>query len=163
MTQQQPALADLYKGWDVYQQHLIEAVSPLTTEQLALRAAPQLRSVGELAAHIIGCRAGWFHLVLGKGDSEFAALGTWDEHEAPERSAAELVKGLEVTWQVIQDALSHWTFADLAELVHYTDEDGKVDTFTRQWVIWHVLEHDMHHGGELSYSLGMHDLQGLDI
>jgi hypothetical protein len=22
---------------------------------------------------------------------------------------------------------------------------------SRQWVIWHVIEHDLHHGGELSF------------
>jgi hypothetical protein len=31
---------------------------------------------------------------------------------------------------------------------------------TRAWVTWHVLEHDLHHGGELALALGM---QGLAI
>ena len=26
---------------------------------------------------------------------------------------------------------------------------------TRQWVIWHLIEHDVHHGGEISLTLGM--------
>jgi hypothetical protein len=30
-------------------------------------------------------------------------------------------------------------------------------------IIWHVIEHDRHHGGELSFSLGMHGLAALDI
>jgi uncharacterized damage-inducible protein DinB len=25
----------------------------------------------------------------------------------------------------------------------------------RQWIVWHVLEHEIHHGGELSLALGM--------
>ena len=67
------------------------------------------------------------------------------------------------TWQVIQDALNHWTIADLAELVHDTDEHGEDHTSTRQWVIWHLIEHDLHHGGELSFTLGMHGLTGITI
>jgi uncharacterized damage-inducible protein DinB len=36
-------------------------------------------------------------------------------------------------------------------------------TYTRGWVIWHVIEHDIHHGGEIAYSLGMHGLTAPDI
>jgi len=30
-------------------------------------------------------------------------------------------------------------------------------------VIWQVIEHDLHHGGELSFSLGMHNLAAPDL
>jgi uncharacterized damage-inducible protein DinB len=29
---------------------------------------------------------------------------------------------------------------------------------SRAWVVWHVMEHDLHHGGELSLTLGLHGL-----
>jgi uncharacterized damage-inducible protein DinB len=29
---------------------------------------------------------------------------------------------------------------------------------SRSWVIYHVMEHDLHHGGELSLTLGIHGL-----
>jgi len=32
---------------------------------------------------------------------------------------------------------------------------------TRQWIIWHVLEHEIHHGGELSLALGNYELEGI--
>jgi uncharacterized damage-inducible protein DinB len=35
--------------------------------------------------------------------------------------------------------------------------DKPVDV-SRAWVVWHVLEHDLHHGGELSLTLGLHGL-----
>ena len=158
MTEQPIALLPLYKGWDTYQERLIKAIEPLSLEQLSLRIAPQLRSIGELATHIIGARAGWLYYTLEKGDEQMVVLASQPAH-----SAAELVNGLEATWHVIQDALSHWTIADLAELVHDTDENGEDQTYTRQWVIWHLIEHDMHHGGELSFTLGMHGLVGVDI
>ncbi len=40
-------------AWDRHHQLLREATRPLSADQLALRAAPQLRSVGELVAHVI--------------------------------------------------------------------------------------------------------------
>ncbi len=158
MAEQPMSLLPLYKGWESYQKLLIKAIEPLSLEQLSLRIAPQLRSIGELASHIIGARAGWLYYTLEKGDEQMTTLAS-----QPARSAAELVNGLEVTWQIMQEALSHWTIADLAGIVHDTDENGEDQTYTRQWVIWHLIEHDMHHGGELSFTLGMHGLTGIDI
>jgi uncharacterized damage-inducible protein DinB len=163
MTDNHLPLTTFYKGWDVYQQHLVTAIAPLSAEQLALRAAPHLRSVGGNAAHIIGARAGWSYYVLERGDEHLAALANWDQADQPVHSAAELVKGLEATWQVLQDALNHWTIADLAGLVRDIEDTGEAQTYTRQWVIWHLIEHDMHHGGELSFTLGMHNLPAIDI
>ena len=33
--------------------------------------------------------------------------------------------------------------------------------YSRQRVIWHVLEHEIHHGGELSLALGGYGLEGI--
>jgi uncharacterized damage-inducible protein DinB len=163
MAEQPISLLPLYKGWDTYQERLIKAVEPLSLDQLSLRLAPHLRSIGENGAHIVGTRAGWLYYVLEQGDDNLVALASWNQADQPARSAAELVHGLEATWQVIQDTLTHWTTADLAEMVHDTDENGEEQTYTRQWVIWHLIEHDLHHGGELSFTLGMHGLTGITI
>jgi uncharacterized damage-inducible protein DinB len=157
------ALAPLYRGWDGYQQHLVIALAPLSADQLALRAAPHLRSVEEIATHIIGARARWLYYVLREGGEDLAALGTWDRPSQPDRSAVELVSGLEATWRVIHDGLDRWTIADLEEVFHDTDENGEDETFTRQWVIWHLIEHDLHHGGEISFALGMHGVPAIDL
>ena len=72
------------------------------------------------------------------------------------------MSGLEKTWQVMQEVLGRYTFADLQSTVQ--DEwEGKIYTYTRGWVIWHVIEHDIHHGGEIAYSLGRHGLTAPDI
>jgi hypothetical protein len=36
-------------------------------------------------------------------------------------------------------------------------------TLSRRWVIWHLLEYDLHHDGELLLTLGMHGLPTPDI
>lgn len=163
MSENSVALSSIYQGWDVYQQHLIDALAPLSSDQLALRPASHLRSVEVIARHIIGARARWLHYVLGIHDEDIVQLGTWDRHDQPSRSASELVRGLTVSWQALHNALEHWTVADLNETVYDTDDDGKVEAFTRQWVIWHLIEHDLHHGGELSFALGMHNVPAIDL
>ena len=167
MTENHIPLATFYKGWDVYQQHLVNALAPLSPDQLALRAAPHLRSIGMIATHIIAVRVRWFHNLMGEGSSNLAPIATWDRSDEPSRTSAELVSGLETTWQMIQDALARWTPADLEQLFQdwYPGEEYRGDEpwLTRQWIIWHVIEHDLHHGGELSFALGIHGLAAIDL
>ena len=155
-------LAIMTEGWQKYQSELSKALAPLSNEQLALRAAPHLHSIEELARHIIAVRAGWYHDILREGDDAFDALSYWDSPGYPTRSASELVNGLALTWQVMQEALSHYTPTDL-QVVFEEEKEGQNYLHTRGWVVWHVIEHDLHHGGEIGYSLGIHGLQALDI
>ena len=48
------------------------------------------------------------------------------------------------------------------------DLDGEYKTLDGQphalrWIIWHVLEHEVHHRGELSLALGLLGHQGLEV
>src|SRR5215813_12636164 len=155
MAEQQTNLLSFYKGWDAYQALLIKAIAPLSSEQLALRVAPHLRSLGENVAHIISGRVSNFHLLMGEGGAELAPLEQWDLPAAPPRSATELVRGLEATWQMIQTALVRWTPANLDDIFTET-QDEQTYSFARQGIIWSTIKHDLHHGGEVSFTLGMH-------
>ena len=157
-TTSDQSLTPFYAGWDRYNRLLIEAVAPLTPDHLALRVAPDVRTVIELATHIISARAWWFHGVLGEGDASFTDFYPWDSENPPTLNAAHLEMGLEKTWRLIADALARWTPADLD--APFTTRHG---SHTRQWVIWHVIEHDIHHGGELSLTLGSHGLSAPDL
>ena len=163
MSEDTSTLSVFYQGWYNYQQLLTKVIAPLPSELLTLRASPQQRSLGEILLHMIGARARWFHDVMGVGDKEFAEMGRWDRKGKPTRDAAELVHGLETTWRVMQETLVAWTPEDMQYSYTYKDESGESETFTRQWVIWHLIEHDLHHGGEVSLILGMHGLQAPDL
>ena len=162
MTDTNITLAMMTEGWQTYQRELSKALAPLSTEQLALRAAPHLRSIGELACHMIAARAGWYHDVLREGDDAFEAISYWDVPDSPTRSANEIVNGFTLSWQVIQEALARYTPTDLQVVFEYV-LNGQTYMYARGWVVWHVIEHDLHHGGEIGYSLGMHGLQAPDI
>jgi len=113
MSETPANVSPFYQGWDVYQDLLIKAIAPLSAEQLTLRAAPHLRSIGEILTHIIAVRVRWFHGLMGEGSEDIAPVGEWDRRGQPVRSAAELVSGLEQSLRFVQECLSHWTPADL--------------------------------------------------
>ena len=194
MTEHQPSLLPFYAGWGIYNQHLVAAIAPLTVEQLALRTTPHHWSIGMYATHIVANRAWWFHARMGEGSADLTSLELWalgicEGGVDPLHTAAELVDGLEKTWQMIQNTLARLTSADLEQVFPPLDQAERLrhaklvepalqpfaqmwldaarlagevrPARSRQWIIWHVLEHEIHHGGELSLALGGHGLPGI--
>ncbi len=171
MPEEGYTLTTIFESWRQYQEHIASAITPLAAEQMTLRAAPGLRSIGELSLHIVGCRMFWFTEALGEdGGEKLEPYARWnrvalespyasDEAyasalQAPVPSGAELAEGLNRTGQFMADRLARWSAADMRHIVG-NEADGEA---TRAWVVWHVLEHDLHHGGEISLTLGMHGL-----
>jgi uncharacterized damage-inducible protein DinB len=165
MTEHAVPLSVVYEGWDHYQRDLLKAVTPLSPEQLALPVAPTHWPIGMLVQHIINDRIWWFDLWMGEGSPEVASFMHWEEEEVGKsvHPAAELVAGLEATWGMIEHTLTRWTVADLGFV--FTPPDTLTETerkvfgpSTRQDIIFHVLRHDMHHGGELAVGMGGYHL-----
>ena len=165
MTEQASPLVTFYKqGWENYQQAFVQTIAPLSVEQLALPLAPHHWSIGEHLAHMIDARISWFCGWMGE---ELADAARWHEARSGDAQAAyeaaELVAMFEKTWHVISSALDRWTSADLERLFsapaahqawlrsHGEEEEPPQ---TRQWIVWHVMEHEIHHGGELALVLG---------
>ncbi|MFI5272210.1 MAG: DinB family protein, partial [Ktedonobacterales bacterium] len=78
-------------------------------------------------------------------------------------SAAELVAGLEATWGMIERALARWTVADLGHVFNppatLTEAERQIfGPSTRQEILFHVLRHEIHHGGELAVGMGGYHL-----
>jgi uncharacterized damage-inducible protein DinB len=175
MSTSAAGLQTFYEGWANYQGLVAEAIRGLTPEQLGSRTAPHQWAVWQLAGHMAGSRAYWFHDILGEGDlatSEMFRVESttvpdlpledagWEDDEDHPRGASEIVKAFDLTWTMIDECLRRWTADDLA--VEFTRERRSgTETFTRQWVIWHLVEHDLHHGGEISQILGSHGIPAL--
>src|SRR2546428_1926515 len=102
------ALASVFDGWEGHQISLVKAVEPLTREQLSYRPTPGLRTVREIVNHIAGGRVGWL-LRIGEGSMELAGqVEAWDKGDGASENAAELVRRLEVSWQLVEEKLKNW-------------------------------------------------------
>jgi uncharacterized damage-inducible protein DinB len=166
------------EGWAGHQRMLLEAIRPLTAEQLSSRTAPFQWAVWQLAAHMAGSRAYWFHDVLGEGDAAVREMfrvdsttvpdlpledAGWEDDERHPRTACELVEAFDLTWTMIADGLGRWTEEDLGMELSRIRRSGEVETFTRAWVVWHLIEHDLHHGGEISQILGTNGIPAPEL
>ena len=146
------------RGWLDYADQLVVVVRPLTEEQLAQRIAPNLRSAGEIIGHIITGRAFWFQEVLKEqaDNGELKKLAEWFLQPDVALTAEKLAHGLEVTAALMRDAMARWTPAQLAEQI-VLPWIGPKYPITRACVVWHEIEHTLHHGGELTQTLGLSD------
>lgn len=155
-------LAVIYENWRGFQDKLRQCITPLSDEQLRLQPAAGMWPLGQIVQHIISVRAGWFSGTLQDHDDGMQAYMLWGQRESPARSAAEMARGLEETWAFIEARLQRWTPADCAQT--FPDEwEGQTYQVSRSWVIYHVMEHDIYHGGEVSLILGMNGLSGLNL
>ena len=123
-----PVLQPFYEGWVTHQRLLLAAIADLSPEQFALRATPDQTAIWQLASHMAGSRAYWFHDVLGEGDAairdmfrvasttvpglalEFAG---WEDDETQPRTATEIVDAFHLTWGMVMECLERWTADDI--------------------------------------------------
>ena len=170
-----PVLQAFYEGWAHHQRLLLAAIGDLDQDELSLRTAPEEMAIWQIASHMAGSRAYWFHDILGEGDPAvrdmFRVASTtvpglpledagWEDDETHPRTAAEIVDAFHQTWVLIEGCLERWT-AD--ELTVQLPQGSSGRLTTRGWVIWHLMEHEAHHGGAISLVLGTNGLPGLDM
>lgn len=174
MLNTQESLQAIFEGWNGYHQSIVNAVKPLSPEQLIWRPAQNFNSVGELVRHIGLGRLPWLLRMDAPGSSEVANhIREWGQDSDGNRSfeeesiaiteqPAELVHWLEMTWGIIENTLSSWTVADLWQTYHH-NWNGQIYVVSRQWTLWRVLNHDLHHGGELSLMLGLQGIEAFEL
>lgn len=114
---------------------------------------PNLRTPGEIAEHIVFGRALHLHQTLGERAVEITPLLQWDDAGNPPHTAAEILEGLELTWQVMTDCLMRGAPTDVI-----TEQDQSIIQ-----TIWGLLDHDLPHAGELSLLLGAVGISGVEI
>jgi uncharacterized damage-inducible protein DinB len=174
MSESTAKLSTILDGWQGYQQSMVNAVKPLTPDQLRWRPAENFNSVGELVRHISLGRIEWFMRMSAPGSEELASqVLEWEEDEDGNRHIVEsafpiaenpgaLVIWLENTWQMIEQTIHTWTVSDIAQTYPHR-WNGKIYTPSRQWTIWRIMNHDLHHGGELSLMLGLQGIEAFEL
>ena len=104
------------------------------------------RTVGGILRHIINLQQGWIHFVI------FRALPSWpEEDEEGLDTVAAIRSKLEQVFSETMDHLSTIPVEDLNRVVQ-VPEDGVPKM---SWILWHVLEQQIHHRGELFLCLSL--------
>jgi uncharacterized damage-inducible protein DinB len=104
--------------------------------------------------HIADCESYWLHWVV---RHEIEQWKYYDFADHPTKPAIkDVLRGTRKKTIAFLDSLDE---CDL-DTVYKTPEG---QAFTLRWIIWHVLEHEIHHRGELSLALGLLGRKGLNV
>ncbi|MCK5053163.1 MAG: DinB family protein [Anaerolineales bacterium] len=148
-------LSQMFDHWRQVRSDLLTTMDKYSADHLAFVPFKTAMSVGQIMLHIAGAEEGWFRYVIG-----------WDYDEWPqEYSLADYpnvgsIKAL--LTEVHTRTEAYLDTQDLDDLERRIDAPwGK--SIPLGWIIWHVMEHEIHHRGELSLILGMLGREGLDV
>jgi uncharacterized damage-inducible protein DinB len=146
--------AELFSHWEKVRAGLLLALDQLTDEQLAFVPREGLWSLRTVALHIATAEEGWFRYVV------TGELDEWPEVDESEYPTVASIKAL--LMQV------HGRTEDYLQTLNATDLDWVITTFwgakvSLRWIIWHVLEHEVHHRGEIYLMLGLMGMEAPDV
>jgi uncharacterized damage-inducible protein DinB len=143
----------IFKHWEEIRRDLLAGLDLFSDEQLAFRPAARYeRNVGDIARHIASAECFWFqHVVGGQPETHFTA--------AQYPTLAAIKTALAEAHQKTLACLDTLTEADLERTV----KTPWGEELSLYHIIWHVIDHECHHRGELYLCLGMLGIEGPDI
>ena len=147
-------LDELFAHWEHVRHGLLSTMDLFEEEELAYRPFGESWTVGDLMRHVPNAEAGWFqYVVRGK-------LPAWPVHEAEGYATIGAIQ--ELMAGVHAETMEYLAGFGLEELNRPVSTPWG-ETLTLSWVTWHVLEHEIHHRGELSLILGLLGRKGLEV
>lgn len=147
-------LNEMFSHWEQVRADLIKTLDSFAPSELLYVPFEGAWSVGQIGLHIADCEDNWLHGVVG-GEIEpwiFYDIADYPTHE-------EIKKILEKARERTVKLLNQFTHEDLDR--RFELPEGQA--LPLSWIIWHVLEHEIHHRGELSLILGTLGREGLDV
>ena len=144
----------LFAHWEQVRKDTILTIEKFSNEELAYTPFEDSWSVGTIALHIADCEYYWLHYLAMKDTHPPFSFKLADY---PVKQSI-----IEVLNQVHEKTLSFLNGLDEKDL-ETLFTTSRQDTFTLYWMIWHVVEHEIHHRGELSLIHGLLGRQGLDV
>jgi uncharacterized damage-inducible protein DinB len=145
---------ELFGHWKTVRHGLLEALDLLTDEQLAFVPREGLWSLGKVACHIAEAEEGWFRYAVSRELTEWPTFADKDEYSLePVKALLSDVHDRTEVYLATVDA------ASLDRAIH-TPWGEEIPL---RWIIWHVLEHEVHHRGEIFLMLGLMGMKAPDI
>jgi uncharacterized damage-inducible protein DinB len=145
---------ELFGHWHEVREGLVQTLDKLTDEQLDFVPRKGLWSLGTVARHIADAEEGWFRYVVA------CERADWPHYSAQQYPTVKAVKDLLAEVHARTEVyLTSLNVADLDQTIK-TPWGANLPL---RWIVWHVLEHEIHHRGEISLMLGLLGMEGLDV
>ena len=144
----------IFFRWKAIRKELLEVLELFDDSELDYTPFPGSWSVGKIFLHIAETEDYWIHYLVRK---ELSENPHYELTEFPSISAIRMklrvaAERTDLFMESLKEPDLEWQF-----------RTPRGDNLVLYNVFWHVLEHTLHHRGELSLILGMLGRKGLDV
>ncbi|MGD8456767.1 MAG: DinB family protein [Anaerolineales bacterium] len=146
-------LSDMFSHWEQVRSDLMQTIDKFSQDELTFTPFDSAWPAGQIMLHIADCEDNWLHGVV-RGEFEPWIGYPLEEHP----TKADI---LDVLNAARSRTIPYLQSLDERNLDQKYMVEG--EEYTLKWIIWHVLEHEIHHRGELSLILGILGRDGLDV
>lgn len=147
--------AELFSHWELVRSGTRETIKLFREVELSYQPAEEAWIAGQIMVHIANAEEGWFRYVVTRELPEWPEQLNF-EHYPLKKDILDLLETVHGRTKTYLASLSE---ADLKSEILTPWDEG----LSLQWIIWHVIEHEIHHRGELSLILGLLGRQGLEV
>jgi uncharacterized damage-inducible protein DinB len=146
---------EIFAHWKLVRRGLMEVIESFQEQELHFKPFEGAWSVGEILLHIANAEQGWFRYAVTREFDEWPSDHTLDNYPTLE-SITMLLNEIHGWTEEYISTLNSEDYR--REIILPWDEKIHLG-----WIIWHVLEHEIHHRGELSLILGILGREGLEV
>lgn len=147
--------SQIFAHWKQIRADLLSTIDKFSDAELAYAPFEASWPAGRIMLHIADAENGWFRYVVARELSDWPTgyrIANYPTTEAIKVALTEV----------------HGRTEEYLEALEPADLQRNVETpwggsLSLQWIIWHVVEHEIHHRGELSLILGLLGREGLDV
>ncbi|KAF0110423.1 MAG: hypothetical protein FD147_1683 [Chloroflexi bacterium] len=144
----------IFYPWKKIRKQLIEMLDQFGESNLDYQPFPSSWSIGKIFLHIAECEDYWIHYVVRK---ELPPKIRYELKDYPSLNAIKMK--LKISQERTESFLETLKEQDL----DWRFKTPAGESLTLYEIFWHVLEHEIHHRGELSMILGTLGQKGLDV
>ena len=145
----------VFGHWRVVRRGLVAALDKLSDDQLDFVPGEGLWSLGTIVRHIANAEEGWFRYTVTREYAKWPAAYSANDYPSV-RSVEALLEEVHARTEAFLEA---GNVADLEQVV--TIPSG--ERLTLREIVWHVLEHEIHHRGEIYLMLGLMGIEAPDV
>ncbi|UCF60539.1 MAG: DinB family protein [Anaerolineaceae bacterium] len=147
--------SEMFSHWKRVRNGLFYTIDLFNDDELHYIPEGTSWPVGRTMLHIADTEDGWFRYAVKKELEEWPSQYILENYPTRVAIKEVLTEVHERTEEFI-DALEE---SDLTRIINAPWGEE----FPLGWIFWHVLEHEIHHRGELSLILGLLGREGLDV
>jgi uncharacterized damage-inducible protein DinB len=147
-------VSHFFSHWIQIRADLLVTIDKFSDDELSFVPVRGGWPIGIIMLHIGEAEEGWFRYVIKR------KIDRWPIFELEDYPTKEAIKTL--LTEIHDQTEAYLATLSLADLEQEIEPRRGDQTSKLGWIIWHVLEHEIHHRGELSFILGLLGREGLD-